>query len=221
MEVYGIIYLLIDAINDKEYIGKTTRSFKARFNQHKKGNQYIDRVIKKRGDDLIVTAILKECENQEELDRWEKHFIRSRDTLAPNGYNLREGGEGGKLCAEAVAKLSVALTGKKKSSEHVAKVALALKGRKQPPEFVAKHAVAIRKPSPYKILQKEIKQRKLTYAGISRVLGLTDNVFSNKMRGRKNFTAEQVAKLVEIFSKPAEYLLARDEGIFNTNNLDV
>ena len=98
MKVYGIIYLLIDGTNDKEYVGQTTRTFEERFRGHKCGDQYIDRIIKKRGDDLIATAILKECASKEELDYWERHFIKSRNTLSPNGYNLTEGGEGSAGC---------------------------------------------------------------------------------------------------------------------------
>ncbi|MBR0261502.1 MAG: hypothetical protein IJQ85_06870 [Selenomonadaceae bacterium] len=32
---------------------------------------------------------------------------------------------------------------------------------------------------------------------------------SRKMRGKIKFTAKDIAKLVEIFGKPAEYLMAR------------
>ena len=90
---YGIIYLLIDCTNDFEYVGQTTQTFERRFSQHKYGNQYIDHVIQKRGEDLIETAILKVCYSKEELDYWEKHFIKSRDTKIPNGYNIADGGE--------------------------------------------------------------------------------------------------------------------------------
>ena len=105
-EIYGIIYLLIDCTNDFEYVGQTTRSFEERFRGHKHGDQYIDHVIQKRGEDLIETAILKVCYSKEEIDYWEKRLIKSRDTMAPNGYNLREGGEGGgSHSAESRAKI--------------------------------------------------------------------------------------------------------------------
>ena len=216
---YGIVYCLIDITSDREYIGQTRCAVKKRFREHKRSKSYIGNAIRAIGAENFLIVILKECDSKEELDRWEKHFIKSRDTLAPNGYNLTEGGEGtvgfhrGKPTPEHCAKLSAVHAGKKKSPEHVAKVTLALKGRKQPPEFVEKHAVAIRKLSPYRTLQNEIEQRKLTYAGISRVLGLTNNVFSNKMRGRRNFTVKDIAKLVEIFGKPAEYLMTRCDGL--------
>ncbi len=67
-EPYGIVYLLIDCTCDKGYIGQTTRSFEERFRGHKHGDQYIDHVIRERGEDLIETAILKVCYSKEELD---------------------------------------------------------------------------------------------------------------------------------------------------------
>ena len=54
--------------------------------------------------------------------------------------------------------------------------------------------------------------RCISYAGLAKILGITKTAISAKMHGKKNFTAEQVANLVEIFDKPAEYLMARDEN---------
>lgn len=105
MEVYGIVYLLIDGTNDKEYVGQTTKTFEERFKGHFYGDQYIDRVIRKRGADMFATAILKVCYSQEELNYWEIHFIKSRDTMAPNGYNCTSGGEGGFPCEETIEKI--------------------------------------------------------------------------------------------------------------------
>lgn len=144
MEVYGIIYLLIDATNDKEYVGQTTRPFEARFYQHMHSNQYIDRVMRKRGEDLIATAILKECYSKAELDYWEIRLIKSRDTMAPNGYNLTEGGEGGKPCEEVCARIAESRSGEKHpffgkhhTPQHCANIAKALTGKKRSPEHCA------------------------------------------------------------------------------------
>lgn len=51
MEVYGIIYLLIDATNDKEYVGQTTRTVEERFKEHA-GNKksFISRTCKPIGN---------------------------------------------------------------------------------------------------------------------------------------------------------------------------
>lgn len=45
------------------------------------------------------------------------------------------------------------------------------------------------------------------------LLGLSIVTFSDKMRGKSNFTLKAVARLVEIFDLPAKYLLKRNDGI--------
>lgn len=157
---YGIIYLLIDATNDKEYVGQTTKTLKKRFNQHKRGDQLIDRTIQKRGEDMFTTAILKECASKAELDFWERHMIRSRDTKCPNGYNLTEGGDG--------------VGGLKHTPEHNAKIAAVLTGKKRPLEFVVKFSAIRRFYSPYKNLICEIGTHNLTYTALKKRLSLAN-----------------------------------------------
>ena len=88
----GYIYLLIDGTNDFEYVGQTTRSVKVRFREHLYEKTCIGRAMRAHGVDMFVVAILKKCDTNEELDRWEKHFILSRGTKSPNGYNRTDGG---------------------------------------------------------------------------------------------------------------------------------
>ena len=338
-KIYGIIYLLIDGTNDFEYIGQTTRSLEVRFKQHTKNKKhtYISNAIQAHGAEMFVKVILKVCYSKEELDYWEKRLIKSRDTMAPNGYNLREGGEGGgshsaesraknsaaktgkPLAPEHCKKISESLTGKPKSPEHVAKVAAAntgkkrtpeqcarmsvsKKGKKRSPEAVAKTAAkntgkkrtpeqcakisaantgkkrtpeqcanisaaqlgkkrgprppevkakisvkntgkkrtpeqranisaahtgkkrgshspehcakiaaARHKNSPFKNLVAELKARQMSYTSLAELMGLKPVTISHKMIGRKNFTDNDKKKLTEIFGKPVEYLMARDE----------
>ena len=115
MEVYGIIYLLIDGTNDMEYVGQTRHSLEKRFKEHKRHKKYhIGNAINKHGEDMFVKVILKECYSPEELSYWERHFIKSRDTMAPNGYNLTEGGERDfRMSPETIAKISAANSGEK------------------------------------------------------------------------------------------------------------
>lgn len=212
MGVYGIIYLLIDGTNDFEYVGQTTQTFEARFYQHVHGDLYVDRVIRKHGVDLFTTAILKECNNQEELDYWEKHFIKSRDTMTPNGYNMIEGGIGttgknnpffGKRhTAESIAKMS---------ESHLGNTAWV--GRSHRKDSKAKISAWRRADSPFKNLLAEMDKRQLTYKDIAEILKLAHTTLPPKMRGISNFKALEVAKLVEFFGLPAEYLFARDDGM--------
>jgi len=332
--MYGMIYLIIDGTNDMEYVGQTTRPVEERFKEHMKSDFYIGRAIRAHGVENFVTAILKECDSKEELDRWEKHFIKSRDTMSPNGYNLREGGEGGgspctesreknsaakkgkPLSPEHCAKISEALTGVPKSPEHVAKVAAANtgkkrspescarmskshkgkkrspeavaktaaantgqkrspescakisealigvpkspehkaniaaaqrgkkrgprppevkakisakntgkkrspescarmseshKGKKQSPEQHAKIATTVHSKSLFKNLVAELDARQISYKALSELMDMEKSYISRRMRGKQNFTDEDKNKLAEIFGKPIEYLLKRDE----------
>ena len=114
METYGIVYLLIDGTNDKEYVGQTTRTVVERFNEHKKSDFLIGRAIRAHDEENFVIAILKECETSEELGYWEKHFIKSRNTMSPNGYNLTDGGERNFIMLpETRAKMSASHSGEK------------------------------------------------------------------------------------------------------------
>jgi group I intron endonuclease len=94
------------------------------------------------------------CDNDRELNELEKRLIQELNTLSPNGYNLRDGGEGhyhhedtkkkmsksrtGKpLSKETCEAISQALTGKKKSEEHTRKASEARVGQKRSPEAIA------------------------------------------------------------------------------------
>lgn len=148
MEVYGVIYLLIDGTNDKEYVGQTIRTFEERFKGHLHGDQYVDRVIRKRGADMFATAILKVCYSQEELDYWERHFIKYRNTMAPNGYNVTAGGEGLRdfhHTEETKAKISATMTGTKQTDEHRANSSAAQQKRYEDPAEHEKASAAQRK----------------------------------------------------------------------------
>jgi group I intron endonuclease len=230
MKVYGVIYLLIDGTNDFEYVGQTIRSVKRRFKQHAKcKTSYIGRAIQDHGEDMFVIAILKECYSKEELDFWEKHFIKYRDTKAPNGYNLTDGGDGGSGYSpseETRAKLSAASSGennpffgKHHTAESLAKMSeshlgnTAWVGRNHRKESKVLMSVARRADSPFKNLLAEMDKRQFTYKDLADILGIPHTTLPPKMCGVKGFKAVEVAKLVEFFGLPAEYLFERDDGI--------
>ena len=70
--------------------------------------------------------------------------------------------------------------------------------------------------SPYKNLLKEMDELNITYTSLTVLLGISQANISRKMLGERKFTAKDIAKLVEIFGCPAEYLMARDDGIVVT-----
>ena len=129
MEVFGMIYLLIDGTNDFEYVGQTTRTFEERFAEHKRcKTSNIGRAIRKHGEDMFIKVILKVCYSQEELNYWERHFVKSRDTRHPFGYNNSDGGEGGwERTPESIAKMS--REGKKHTDETKIELSLKMLGK--------------------------------------------------------------------------------------------
>ena len=213
---------------------------------------------------MFVKAILKICYSQDELDCWERHLIKSRDTMFPNGYNLTEGGEGGIRCEEARINISLARRSESPYKNLVAEMdkrrlsytALAkflnlsdvtvsdkLRGKSNftvnavdklveifnlPAEYLLerddgispitseaerckKISTRVRHKSPYKNLLSEIDAQHLSYKRLADLLGLSQCTVSEKMCGKYNFTEQDIAKLVEIFNKPADYLMKRDD----------
>ncbi|MBR3745494.1 MAG: GIY-YIG nuclease family protein [Selenomonadaceae bacterium] len=119
---------------------------------------------------------------------------------------------------EQCAHLSAALKSKPRSPEHCANLSESHKGEKNPffgkhhtPEHCAKMSMTLRAYSPYKNLLAELDARQMSYAALAKLMSLHYMTISGKMRDKCNFTERDKVKLAEIFGKPIEYLLARDE----------
>ena len=74
-----------------------------------------------------------------------------------------------------------------------------------------KISAARRQDTQFKNLLYEMDNRQLSYKSLARLLGLSTGIISLKMRCERKFTEQDIAKLVEIFDKPADYLMTRDE----------
>jgi len=90
----GIIYCITFPSN-KLYIGQTRQQLKTRLVQHKscKDDTLISRAFNKYKDDFKVEILIQI--NNSLLDEYEIKFIDVYDTLTPNGYNSRTGGQNG------------------------------------------------------------------------------------------------------------------------------
>lgn len=100
----AIVYCYTCLVNGKKYIGQTWHE--ARRNRaHLRadgGARLFKSAVKKYGRENFTYEILQEgIADQTHLDLAEWLWIKQLDTLAPNGYNLREGGDGGKWSQEA------------------------------------------------------------------------------------------------------------------------
>lgn len=93
------IYKIINCINNKIYVGKTSKTLNERFNIHlknakKKINRYLYDSINKYGVENFKIILLETCDETIVNNR-EKYWIEKLNTYYPNGYNMTIGGDGG------------------------------------------------------------------------------------------------------------------------------
>ena len=96
--MFGYIYLTTDLLNGKQYVGQKKSSVFLEENYVGSGKiiKTILSSLKKNGIDVkqrFKTVLLKECFSQEELNEQEDYYIEYYNTLVPNGYNIRIGGQ--------------------------------------------------------------------------------------------------------------------------------
>jgi len=104
----GLIYKVTNTVNNKCYIGLTTRSFETRIKEHfyraenenNNKNSLLLKAISKYGKDVFEYEIIEENISDKKLDEKEIYYIDKYNTLAPHGYNTLEGGR-----IEAVRKM--------------------------------------------------------------------------------------------------------------------
>lgn len=94
----GVIYMYT-APNGKKYIGQTWNEQKRRWDHRSVAGKdsLFHRAIRKYGKDSFEYEILYSgIDTQEQLNKLESQSIAEFNTIAPHGYNLTTGGEGGK-----------------------------------------------------------------------------------------------------------------------------
>lgn len=130
-----IIYKITNIINDKLYIGKTTKSLEWRWKVHichSKNKNYhglLQRAIAKYGADNFKLEIIDSAKSEEELNEKEKYWIEYyKSYLKEKGYNLTKGGEGGALVGEALERMKRSKKGQKHSEERKSSGYTYLKG---------------------------------------------------------------------------------------------
>lgn len=101
-EVFGTIYVIINTVNQKKYVGQTTRTFKERYGNNvasRTHNKHLKNAIKKYGEENFkVIENYHYAYSKEELDYLEKFYIELWVSHNPKyGYNKTLGGEGGAI----------------------------------------------------------------------------------------------------------------------------
>jgi len=122
MIIYGSIYCIENTVTKKRYVGKTTLSVEVRLKRHIKSarsgsSNYLHRAIMKYGEASFTVKKLADASAESELNAMECEWISTLNTLAPNGYNLHGGGEGGLWHPSSRLKLSKTMRALLASSE--------------------------------------------------------------------------------------------------------
>lgn len=105
----GCVYKITNIVNNKVYIGYTTRTLEKRFAQHlscaefEHGDgsydDYFKKAIRKYGKENFKPEVIEYSDNKTYLQEREKYWIQQYNSYAgwpnSNGYNLTIGGQGG------------------------------------------------------------------------------------------------------------------------------
>ena len=154
-----IVYKIQNKINEKIYIGITTRKLNRRIYDHifKSRQPNIGGIagaIKKYGIQNFDIIIIDVAYTHDELNEKEVYYIKKYNSMAPNGYNLYTGGlhhqcseitrekfrqQGRKRKHSDETRAKMSATGKIKTftDEHKKNITLALKGRKHSLEHIS------------------------------------------------------------------------------------
>ena len=93
-----IVYLATNMINNKKYVGITTKTLEHRIKIHKRDSKVLDtyfyRAIRKYGFDSFKWEVIDTAQSKQELDEKERYYIKLYDTFddKEKGYNSTSGG---------------------------------------------------------------------------------------------------------------------------------
>ena len=126
----GIIYLVSNTKDDKQYVGLTVMTMKRRWDKHLE--EVNDHEIDKQADSLhaAMRAFGVDSFRYEKIDRGiskddlelkEKYWIQSLGTLTPHGYNLNSGGSSGGSNKQKVTIDGIDFESKGKADQYIAR----------------------------------------------------------------------------------------------------
>ena len=204
----GYIYKITNKINKHSYVGQTTKDLYKRWDDHfkKRSNcRYLSNALLKHGKDAFEFKLICICFD-EDLNVYEKEYIKKFNTIVPNGYNIREGGNSEKQHEETKKRISEKLKtmykdglithkngclGKRLTREHKEKISNGVKGRTKSEQCKQKLREVNLK---YKVLQYSLDGQLInTYQGCvaaaASVQGINKSQISAACKG-KNKTAK-------------------------------
>lgn len=127
--IEGFIYQIKNLVNNKLYIGQTTRplhkriyEYKSAFNLNKFHNQHLLNAFNKYGWDNFEFKIIDSGTTIDELNEKEIYYIKKFNTTNKSiGYNISDGGRNSIPTIETLEKMSRSHLGKKQSNNWINK----------------------------------------------------------------------------------------------------
>ena len=161
----GWIYQIKNLVNNKIYIGQTTQhNVATRWAEHIKSitsdkDSYLIRAFRYHGlENFIFNVIIEISDDQ--LDKAETEEILKKNSLSPNGYNIREGGSRGKHSQESIDKIRESHIGKTHTDETKEKLRQLNLGKKKTIETKEKNRQSmLGKPKTRESIEKSAKAR--------------------------------------------------------------
>lgn len=119
---YGIVYVVTNTVNGKQYVGQTTQEVAKRWAGHtsrsNKQCRALWNAIQKYGAGAFTLATVDSGTDKDDLDAKETEWVSRLGTVSPAGYNLTTGGgSSGKPSPETIELRRMALLGHTTSQE--------------------------------------------------------------------------------------------------------
>ena len=144
------VYVITNILNNKQYIGSTTKGFYVRWLAYKNAykqniNKKLKNSIIKNGIDCFTFSIIEKT-SIDNVRKREEFYIESLNTII-TGYNIKPNGTGGngganrgkkypsptiEVIRSRAEKISLSMKGKRFSKEHCQAISRSKKGRKSP-----------------------------------------------------------------------------------------
>lgn len=122
---FGQIYIVTNKINGKMYVGQTVKSVAKRWRDHCRSTSRCKALycaIAKYGEDSFTVREMAIGYSHSHLNELEDVYVKVFDTLAPNGYNLKDGGGSkGRWSDEIKSKISRSHNSPEATANFVAK----------------------------------------------------------------------------------------------------
>lgn len=133
---YGVVYMIVNLVNGKRYVGQTIQDPKVRYRDHINGvkgnwNSLIHRAIKKYGKENFIFGVIEECQNREELNDLEEKMIEFYNShVDSHGYNIEKKYMGSKIVSESTKEKMRKSSNKPERIEEVSKLGKSNRGKK-------------------------------------------------------------------------------------------